>query len=276
MIMNEFTPGLYADIPFEEYLAGPAISKHGLDLIARSPLHYHQYTPVDSPAMALGRAVHCAILEPARFEADYIAAPQIDRRTKAGKAAWEEFTAQAQGKAPLSCEDYEKVQCMRDAVHSHPAAAALLVGGHREITAYWEDPETGLPCQCRPDYLNDDMTLVADIKSCVSAAPSAFARAVNTYRYHVQDGWYRDGLKILGCPIEHFAFVCVENTHPYAVACYVLEPAAVDLGRELYRRDLKIYAACRQENRWPGYSEGIETLRLPNFAYKQSYSELEI
>jgi hypothetical protein len=39
-------PGLYADIPFEEYLAAPGISKHGLDLIARSPLHYHMSRPI--------------------------------------------------------------------------------------------------------------------------------------------------------------------------------------------------------------------------------------
>jgi hypothetical protein len=165
---------------------------------------------------------------------------------------------------------------MAAAVHTHPAAATLLTGGYREITAYWEDKETGLPCRARPDYLNDDMSLVADLKTCASAAPGAFSRAVNQYRYHVQDGWYRDGLKVLGCPVEHFAFICVENTPPHAVACYVLEPSAVDLGRELYRRDLKTYAICKQENRWPGYSEEIETLRLPNWAYKQSYSELEI
>jgi exodeoxyribonuclease VIII len=224
----------------------------------------------------MGRALHCAVLEPERFARDYAPLIAVDRRTKAGKAQWEAYARENAGKVLLAPEEHKKTLAMAESVHAHPAAAAILTGGHREITAYWEDPETGLPCQCRPDYLSDDMTLVADLKTCTSAAPGAFSKAVNQYRYHAQDSWYRDGLRILGCPIEYFIFICVENTPPHAVACYVLEPAAVDLGRELYRRDLKTYAHCKQENRWPGYSENIEQLRLPNWAYQQTYSELEI
>lgn len=274
--MPEFTPGLYADIPFEKYLSGPGVSKHGLDLIARSPLHYIAREDTDTKSLRVGRALHCAVLEPERFAKDYAPLITVDRRTKEGKAQWKAYMDENQGKILLAPEEHKKTLAMAESVHTHPAAASLLTGGHREITAYWEDKETGLACRARPDYLNDEMTLVADLKTCASAAPGAFSKAVNNYRYHVQDSWYRDGLKALGCPVEHFVFICVENTQPYAVACYVLEPAAVDLGRELYRRDIKTYATCQQENHWPGYSDDIEQLRLPSWAYKQSYSELEI
>lgn len=271
-----FTPGLFNDIPFTDYLLGPGISKHGLDLINRSPLHYQSADPVDSPALALGRAVHCAVLEPARFAVDYIASPRIDKRTKEGKSVWEDFIRQTEGKTLLSPEDYEKVKRMGAAVRSHPAARLVLDRGNREITAYWRDPRIGQRCRARPDYLNDEMTLVADLKTCQSAAPAVFSRAAHRYRYHVQAAWYSDGLKRLGCPVEHFVFVCVESTAPYAVACYALEEAAVELGRELYRRDLETYIKCERENRWPGYSEEIELLMLPAWAYRQTYSDLEI
>ncbi|WP_166805120.1 PD-(D/E)XK nuclease-like domain-containing protein [Nitrosococcus wardiae] len=241
MLNNEFSPGLYADIPFEEYLQGPGMSKHGLDLIAKSPFHFINKEDADTQSLRMGRALHCAVLEPHRFAEDYAPLITVDRRTKEGKARWEAYIEENEGKILLNPDEHEKVRRMAEGVCTHPAASALLTGGHREVTAYWEDRDTGLLCRCRPDFLNEEMTLVADLKTCASASPGAFARAVNNYRYHVQDGWYRDGLKALGCPVEHFVFICVENTPPHAVACYVLEPAAVDLGRELYRRDLNTY-----------------------------------
>lgn len=45
----------------------------------------------DTPALALGRAIHCAVLEPERFERDYLVEPEFDTRSNAGKAdraAW--------------------------------------------------------------------------------------------------------------------------------------------------------------------------------------------
>lgn len=69
-------PGVYADIPNAEYHKGPGISKSGLDLIHRSPMHYKAV--IDSAndnqataAQAIGTAAHALILEPEEFVKDY-------------------------------------------------------------------------------------------------------------------------------------------------------------------------------------------------------------
>jgi exodeoxyribonuclease VIII len=70
--MNHNDVGLFPDIPNGEYHGGRGISKSGLDLIARSPLHYkfardsaNDNRP--TPAQRIGTAAHDLILEPAEF-----------------------------------------------------------------------------------------------------------------------------------------------------------------------------------------------------------------
>lgn len=70
-------PGVYAGIPNADYHGGPGISKSGLDLIHRSPMHYHAVVTAandnheSTVAQALGTAAHALILEPAEFVKDY-------------------------------------------------------------------------------------------------------------------------------------------------------------------------------------------------------------
>lgn len=69
-------PGVYTDISNSDYHGGPGISKSGLDLIHRSPLHYQFATSAandnePTPDQALGTAFHALLLEPAVFAQTY-------------------------------------------------------------------------------------------------------------------------------------------------------------------------------------------------------------
>ena len=61
--------GIYRGIPFADYLAWDAVSNSALSRFSRVPSAAH--LPDDTAALAMGRALHCAILEPARFQAEY-------------------------------------------------------------------------------------------------------------------------------------------------------------------------------------------------------------
>lgn len=68
--------GIYKGIPNAEYHGGPGISKSGLDLIHRSPMHYRAVVTAandnqPTAAQAIGTAAHSLILEPAEFVKDY-------------------------------------------------------------------------------------------------------------------------------------------------------------------------------------------------------------
>ena len=158
--MTDIRPGIYRDISNSEYHSGAGLGASHLRELMRSPLHYLSSvnTPhKKTPAMKLGTATHCAILEPERFEIEYAQAPDIDKRTKDGKALWCEL--EQSGRVVLSSDEYLKVVEMANAIRSHELASRLLQGGVSEQSVYWNQRVLSLDveeifCKSRPDYIN--------------------------------------------------------------------------------------------------------------------------
>lgn len=255
------------------YHALDAVGKSDLDLIAKSPAHWKYAVREETPAMRLGSAVHCAVLEPERFEQDYVTAPQCDKRTKAGKEAFAEFEAANSGKTVLSLDD--GMLCLRIAgsVREHPRVAEFLQQGQPEVSALWKDPEFKVRCRARYDWLQD-AGVILDLKTTKDASPAKFARSCAAFRYHVQAAWYLDGyLQATGDLPMAFVFVAVEKTPPYAVALYEITADDLDYGRDLARRDLSRYATARELDVWQAYPEAVQPLSLPRWAMNQEIEE---
>lgn len=247
-----------------DYHAHHAVSKSLLDQIARSPMHARAYLdgvrPEPTPAMLFGTALHCAVLEPARFAVDY-AVLEGDRRTSVGKAAYAEL--QARGATVISRADSDAISTMVKAVRHHPVASKLLRDGRAEQSVFWNDPVTGLQCKCRPDWWTENGTLL-DIKTTEDASPAGFARSMAAYRYHVQAAHYMAGVQA-----ERFLFLAIEKKAPYAVAIYELDAESLDIGRRLRMRDLQTFASCDEFGVWPGYAQDIQLITLPKWATSQ-------
>lgn len=269
------------------------ISKSKLDVIAKSPLHFWAKfldpNRVPEPPTewgTTGNAVHTAILEPHKFDRRFVVMPenapkkptsaQINAKNPSADTVtaiewYARFHEANKGKSILSAEDYRDVRGMQDAVFKHPAAMALLVTDDiiAEETIEFDEPHTGEPCKLRRDAFNKRYGLTLDLKTTENASPSEFARSVNSYRYHVQDAFYTDGhLAKFGENTNGFVFIAVEKKAPYAVAVYQLTNRAVQLGRELYIRDINTYQECRRTGIWRGYSDEVEPLDLPQWAYR--------
>jgi exodeoxyribonuclease VIII len=176
-----------------------------------------------------------------------------------------EWTENNPGRIVLSPEVWDQLHAMRDAVHNHPAAHALLtsVPGEAEKSVYWIDPTTGVLCRCRPDWWRDDYVLV-DVKTTDDASPEGFAKSMANWRYDVQAPYYMDGVKLAtGRDVKAFVFIAVEKKPPYAVGVYVLDSASLELGRAQYQHDLRVYAECLANDNWPGYGDKIQTINMP-------------
>lgn len=261
-------PGIYPGMPFDEYFSYENLSKHQLDALSRSPQHYRvalEQPRKRTPAMIFGAAVHAAILEPHQFDLYYARAPELDKRTKAGRAAHGE--AAAEGVTLLKADEWDAIQAMRDAIRAHPFASILLApeDGQAEVSIAWLDNETGVACRARPDFLNAAHSLCVDLKSAGDASMGNFARACANYNYHWQAAMYLDGLAAVK-PHKAFVFVVVEPEPPFAVGCYELAPDDMALGRTLYRKALRTYATCLATDHWPGYPEEVRILDLPQWA----------
>lgn len=257
-----------------DYHAAKAISKSDLDLIARSPLHYvtaKETSREQTPAMLLGSVTHKLVLEPEKFDEEYIIAPVMDRRTKAGKAAWEQFSAELKDRTAIDAEIYNTAKTIADNVLSHPVARRLLHGGQAELSYFWE--RDGIECKCRPDYLRTDIKTVVDFKTTQCSAPEDFTKSAFNFRYHVQAAWYLDGLKSCGVDVEHFIFIAVETKPPYTVMCYAADDLMIQLGRMTASADFETYKNAVVTENWHGYEEipEIHSLSLPDWVARKYF-----
>lgn len=278
--------GVYKGVSNDAYHSGAGVSKSGLDLIARSPLHYWsayldpQREPrEETPAMMLGTAIHSAVLEPQLFASDYVVVPEgaPKRPTKTQLSAkkpsddtvaaiewWREFDARYGGKTILTADDYDTCTSIQTNVRRHPAAQTLMKEGEAELSVYWRDDETGVLCKCRPDWMNYQANVIVDVKSTEDASPEGFQRSIQKYGYHVQAAWYLDGFKAAtGTAPKAFIFAAFEKKRPYATAFYYADADMIELGRILYRERLNAYAECLKRNSWPGYPAQLQAISLP-------------
>ena len=254
------------EISNANYHAGPGISNSGLALIERAPILYRDREKYrkETQSKDIGKALHTLVLEPEKAKTEIAIMPEMDRRTKQGKADYEAFCAANSGKTILKWADGDTVLGMASNVLSHRTASTLLTGGCAELSFYWNAP-TGL-VRCRTDYLQRTASgglAIVDLKTTRSAHPDEFKWSVRDYRYHVQAAFYSDIVHhVTGIPVESFTFVAVESTEPYLVGVYTLHPDLVAEGRLNYKKNLATYAECKASNRWPGYPETIQNLKL--------------
>lgn len=273
------TNGILDGVSNTAYHSGHGISKSGLDLIAKSPLHYwaayldpNREPRTETPAMKLGTAIHTAILEPDAFADRYRVMPEgLDRRTKAGKEIYEALLldAETNDATLISAADQQTALQIATNVRRHPLARNILRDGKAEQSVFWTDAETGVLCKCRPDWLLDPNPnpAILDVKSTTDASPDGFMKSAYTYRYHVQAAWYLDGLEAAtGMKPDSFMFLAIEKEPPFAVAFYYADEAMIAAGRAEYQRHLRTFAACAASDTWPGYPSKLLPLALPKWA----------
>ena len=274
--MSDRKPGIYRNISNSEYHSGEGLGSSHLRELLRSPLHYitRVNTPSkETPAMKLGTAVHCAILEPERFEIEYIEAPVIDRRTKDGKALWSEL--EQSGRIVLTADEYLKITQMASAVKNHEIASKLISGGVAEQSVYWNQKVSSLDvseilCKARPDYIKPLKKgyVIVDIKTTQDASISEFQKkAYYQWLYHLQAAHYVRGFEaITGEKVVAFMYVAIESEPPYAISVFKAGDDYLEAGKKKTHELYELYANCVANNSWPSYSSEIQELRLPKWA----------
>ena len=275
---------IVADMPNETYHADAAVGSSGLKLIDQSPLHYWAayLDPNRKPreatqAMKIGTAWHCAVFEPDEFEARYVEIPAgLDRRTKEGKALWEEISAS--GREPMTPDGWEQIQSMAASARRHPVSRVLFeqCDGVAEQSLFWTDAETGVRCKIRPDYAIAPCKLfpnglLIDGKTGEDMSAEGFAKYAWNWQLHLQAAFYADGFRQVYRTAEPPAFMWLaqEKAAPYATALYSGGADFIEFGRRKYRQLLRVYAECRRTDTWPGYPETVTELALPVWAEKQ-------
>lgn len=264
---------MIAGLSNAQYQKWQGLSVSKIKELSKSPMHlrYRMDNPQEpTPAMQIGTVFHAAVLEPETLSDVVAVAPDVDRRTKDGKAAWAEFEQDAAGKIILKQAEMEQISDMAEAVEAHPEAMWLLADVNNpltEVSCFWTDFRS-FGCKCRPDRLTAD-GIVIDLKTTDDASPDGFARACAQYKYHWQAAWYLTGLTAAsGYQHDDFRLIAVEKKPPYGVGVYQMPRVYIDIAREQIAPLLDLYRRCLEDNSWPGYSDKTEILQMPVWALK--------
>lgn len=185
------------------------------------------------------------------------------------------------GNVPLKAAEFEQVQAMARVLREHPYAGALFDpqrGGKAEQSLFWTDPETGVECRARLDWLpasTKGRMIVPDYKSAAAVDPEAIGKALDSYRYVMQAPWYLDAVLALGlAESAAFVFVSQMKTPPYLVTVNDVTAESLLAGRFYNRQARQLFAECTAADRWPGFSDdGPITVSLPGWALNRYYEE---
>ena len=259
----------------KEYRASDGISRSELWWIRESPQkfrYYQEHKRPSTPTQVFGGAVHKLVLEPECFESEYAIAPDVDRRTKEGKAAYKAFSEALDGRDIISYIDYQKAIEMKSEALNEPFVQRLL-NGQREMPIWWIDEETGELCKVRLDCLTEisGQLYVVDYKTTADASTDSFMRTAIKYGYDFQAAMYCEAVfKTLKRP-ANFVFIVQEKDEPYAVNVLVADKNFLQRGYDIFRELIGKYHDCKVNDNWWGYLGAynvINTLYLPDYLNK--------
>lgn len=254
--------GLHPGVEEAVYRSHPGINISTLKYMAKSPLaykHAKDHPSIQTPAMALGSAAHCAILEPARFIERYAVFGGARRQGK----EWEAFQAENADKEIIKQEEWSRCQAMAVAVHRSEAAQRYLKAGQPEVSMLWN--LDGVACKGRIDWLTDHV--IVDLKTTTNCSAAAFGRQFANLHYASQMAFYLGGYKKLTDVMPKVVCIAVESSAPHEVAVYSVGDDIIQRGEAEYMSWLQTLEQCEKAGVWPPALTGETPLVLPRWAY---------
>lgn len=266
--------GIYFNLSSEDYHNDPAISCSSIKLLLDCPTKYWWNSSLnpnrkslDTKSLRLGRLYHNLLLEPAKFEDEFLVLPKgkiFKSYLKENNLELEDVAHLTQIREPDILEAQEAIKELRD----DPLYQKWFKNGYPEVSIFWEDQRTGLMCRIRFDYLNsefaDDYKTISDVKD--------ITKSIASYNYNLQAAIYLRGLASLISSEEifisgndeqkewfklfkenlsndfKFRFLFQEKTAPYisrsiTLANDILEPSTVifENALNIYLKNFKKY-----------------------------------
>lgn len=244
-------PGVYTNVPFEEYAVWPALNPSRVKLAQVSMKQFDFGGKQETKAMVLGRVEHIAVFEPDEFPLRCVV--YGDRR--AGKK-WDEFREANHRKIIVSDAEYRKCIAMRDAVRSHRIASSLLnPAGDVEVSIAWRHPKTGEMCKGRIDYLRGS-TLV-DLKTISQFSERGIRKAIQDYGYCLQFAAYKQGLSENQIHAQ-VKMIFVQSVEPFDVAVVDFSEEMQDVGRRQWNTLIDKISESKKAGLYPGLAEDSE------------------
>jgi hypothetical protein len=229
----------FKEMPDEKYRLINAISYSRLKKFIQSPSKLvSDLTEEPTKAMVFGRAFHEAFLLPHLFEMNTIIKPEFSRK-KEDLENKLKFEDDNKDKLIISQTDHDLITEMISRLKRVPLIKKIFANGDPESSFTWVDLTTNLPCKLRADFINQDLDMVIDLKTCISCDTQTAKREIATRLYDMQAAFYLDHIsKSRNHAFKHFIIVMIEKEFPFDVKIYNLDQTFMERGRALYKKAL--------------------------------------
>ena len=272
--------GIIPGLSWDEYLALDALNASTLKVMDHSAKHYRHNAEhgKQSDILTFGKAAHCAVLEPHRFETDFAV---WRRRTDAGKMAprgnnqyYREFEAENLGKTLITEDDETEALTLQSVIRSDATAMKYLAAGQPEVSMRWMLGRH--QCKARPDWLTG-RTLVG-LKTAADVRKREFSMAATRLLYHISWAWYADGYEtITGHAPDRVVEIVVEKNAPNDVVVHLIPERVIEIGRHEYLALMERLDECEQRGFWPGVGGGQEVeFDLPDYKYQEHEQDMYV
>jgi len=262
-------PGIYKDVPEEEYHSWDAVSKSGLSRFSANPGKFKYCSQKETKKMSVGSAIDIILFEGEEsFYNKFAIKPEGFKGTRKEDKIWKkEFEHMPQ----MSIQESENCIQAANSVLDNDLAQEYLNGSLYQLSLVWVDEETGLLCKARPD-IKPEGNIIVDLKSTANVSYRVFQKVFHNLKYHWQAAFYSQGWeKLTSEEIWRFEFICVETEFPYPVEVYGvdMDSDTIDLAKVQINSTMSRYLECKETDRWP-VSSGVERdIELPGYAYTQ-------
>lgn len=250
-------PAAAIDLDDASYHGLPRLSASGAKTLLKSPARYRwerDHPAEPTAAMRFGTMFHALVLEPHVFVERYALAPDVDRRTKEGKAAAEQWSLDNPGRIAVPVSDWDRVHAMAKAVETS-GAGDLMVGGEMEKAILWE--RDGAKLKSKLDCITP--THIIDLKTTSADDEDSIQRAAWSYGYHISAAAYQEAAEVLTGHKLPKVFIFVSSAAPYDVVIMEAGEDFIARGRALWDRAVRTYAACVEFDDWPGMGASFST-----------------
>lgn len=258
------------DLPAEIYRSLEGISNSMLSYTSRGYNHFVEAMEgekIETREMLMGSAIHDSILLPYTFKEKYISIPKFDKRTKKSKEILKSLKLEK--RIPINEDDYQKILNITQIFHDHPTIKNLFSEGYPETSFFWRYDNS--QCKGRTDWFRED-GIIIDIKTCKDCSLSEFQESLIFWKYDRQAAYYLDGVsQVLKKQFNTFIFIVVEREPPHEIAIYSLDESAINIGRDIYKRDIlkyEMFMHLYSQNKKKVYNNFIESITLPEWAQR--------
>ena len=256
------------------------VSHSRIETFRKNPqLYKKQYvdkivTRESTPAQALGSLVHAMLLEPDTVDDKFKVAPNVDKRTKAGKEVWEEFYKNLGDDCiAITHDDVDMANRMLSAISDNTASSYYLNGKsavkEHEILKTIEFDGMELPFKFIPDLYCPESKHLVDIKTVSSYDPLDWGKESVFNGYLRQMALYRYLLRYMQIPINSCVHIVVDKgEYP---SCMVVEFDSSDIDRaenQVFMGIRNLLAAHEKNEFKPNYYGIVPKITAPAWAWR--------